>query len=110
MHQSWLKKGGMLTLAKGQASGQGAWCVAKPSATDEELEQNINFACAFVNCNVIQPGGACYDPQTLSSHASVAMNLYYQKQGRNYWNCDFRKSALISVIDPSYDNCKYEYA
>ncbi|KAJ9558390.1 hypothetical protein OSB04_013004, partial [Centaurea solstitialis] len=79
--------GGILILAKGQAPGQGAWCVAKPSATDDELQQNINFACNFVNCNVIQPGGACYDPQTLSNHAS--------------W-----KSALIAVIDPSYGDCK----
>nr|GEW66844.1 glucan endo-1,3-beta-D-glucosidase-like [Tanacetum cinerariifolium] len=101
--------GGMLGIAKGQAPGQGAWCVAKPSATDQELRNNIEFACSFVNCNMIQSGGTCYEPQTLISQASVAMNLYYQKEGRNFWNCNFRNSAIISVIDPSFGDCKYEY-
>ncbi|KAJ0259263.1 X8 domain-containing protein [Hirschfeldia incana] len=46
-------------------------------------------------------GGSCYDPNTPLNHASVAMNLYYQAQGRHYWNCNFEGSGLITVTDPS---------
>ncbi|PWA87879.1 RNA-directed DNA polymerase, eukaryota, Reverse transcriptase zinc-binding domain protein [Artemisia annua] len=97
--------GGILGIAKGQATGQGAWCVAKPSTTEIELKNNIEYACSFVNCNMIQSGGTCFEPQTLISHASVAMNLYYQKQRRNFWNCNFTNSGIISVTDPSYADC-----
>ncbi|KAG8385324.1 hypothetical protein BUALT_Bualt03G0030900 [Buddleja alternifolia] len=93
--------GGILTPINGQATGQGAWCVTRPSTYEQELMENINFACGVVNCSMIQPGGACYYPNNMMNHASVAMNLYYQKQGRHYWNCDFNKSGVIVVTDPS---------
>ncbi|KAD3337828.1 hypothetical protein E3N88_33349 [Mikania micrantha] len=101
--------GGILKTAKGQAPGQGAWCVAKPSTSDEELQNNIDYACTYVDCRIIRPGGSCYEPQKLVNKASVAMNLYYQANGRNYWNCDFKSSGIIAVTDPSYGDCKYEY-
>ncbi|KAL8214625.1 hypothetical protein R6Q57_004074 [Mikania cordata] len=93
--------GGILKTAKGQAPGQGAWCVAKPSISDEELQNNIDYACTYVDCRIIRPGGSCYEPQKLVNKASVAMNLYYQANGRNYWNCDFKSSGIIAVTDPS---------
>ncbi|KAL3851461.1 hypothetical protein ACJIZ3_013343 [Penstemon smallii] len=62
--------GGILRPIKGQATGQGAWCIARPSTPDEALLDNINFACEV-------------------------------KLGRHYWNCDFKKSAVIVVTDPS---------
>ncbi|PRQ29392.1 putative glucan endo-1,3-beta-D-glucosidase [Rosa chinensis] len=31
------------------------WCVAKPTATDNLLQLNIDFACSHVNCSVIEP-------------------------------------------------------
>ncbi|CAL8147729.1 unnamed protein product [Prunus armeniaca] len=34
-----------------------------------------------------EKGGSCYDPDRLVHHASFAMNAYYQKMGRNQWNC-----------------------
>lgn len=80
---------------------QGAWCVAKPSASDDELQNNIAYACNYADCKVIQQGGSCYEPQKLVNHASVAMNLYYQASGRNYWNCDFNQSGIVAVTDPS---------
>ncbi|KAL7618943.1 glucan endo-1,3-beta-D-glucosidase [Lactuca sativa] len=98
----------ILEPANGQAPTQQTWCVAKPSASDVELYNNMYYACSFVNCDVIHPQGACYEPQVLINQASVVMNSYYQKQGRNYWNCDFNKSALITIVDPSYGNCKFD--
>ncbi|XP_076887924.1 glucan endo-1,3-beta-glucosidase-like [Bidens hawaiensis] len=101
--------GGMLKIAKGQAPGQGAWCIAKPSTSDEELQNNIAYACTYINCKIIRPGGTCFEPQKLVNRASVVMNLYYQTYGRNYWNCDFKGSGIIAVTDPSYGDCKYSF-
>ncbi|KAM0912516.1 hypothetical protein ACQ4PT_012752 [Festuca glaucescens] len=71
------------------------WCVAKPSADEKALQGNINYVCQNVSCSVIQPGGPCFNPNTLASHASIAMNLYYAYNGRHSWNCYFRDSGII---------------
>ncbi|XP_020692810.1 major pollen allergen Ole e 10-like [Dendrobium catenatum] len=84
------------------------WCVANPSTKEAELQNNIEFVCSKLDCSLIQIGGLCFVPETKISHASVAMNLYYQSMGRNSWNCHFGGSGLIVSTDPSYDGCKYE--
>ncbi|XP_071728920.1 major pollen allergen Ole e 10-like [Rutidosis leptorrhynchoides] len=103
---------GNVRLALGQPPtqepAQKRWCTAKPSASNEELQKNIDFVCGTVNCDKIKPGGSCANPDQLFNRASVAMNLYYQQKGRNSWNCDFNKSGLITVTDPSYGDCKYD--
>ncbi|XP_047315277.1 glucan endo-1,3-beta-glucosidase-like [Impatiens glandulifera] len=99
----------ILNFAMGQAEGQGAWCVAKPSSTGEELGENLSFACRYTDCSIIVDGGSCFFPNTTFNHASVAMNLYYQAHGRHFWNCNFHDSGLITVIDPSYGDCRYAY-
>ncbi|KAH0436317.1 hypothetical protein IEQ34_026421 [Dendrobium chrysotoxum] len=83
------------------------WCVANPSTKEAELQNNIEFVCSRLDCSLIQIGGLCFVPETNISHASVAMNLYYQFMGRNSWNCHFGGSGLIVATDPSYDACKY---
>ncbi|XP_058095231.1 glucan endo-1,3-beta-D-glucosidase-like [Magnolia sinica] len=95
--------GGTLRLVHGQRT----WCVAKPSSDDATLLANINYACSQVDCTVLQKGWPCFYPDNLMSHASVAMNLYYQGKGRNPWNCNFKNSALVVMTDPSYGSCGY---
>nr|CAD1832132.1 unnamed protein product [Ananas comosus var. bracteatus] len=85
----------------GLTSCQKTWCVAKASAEDRDLDDIIRFACSETNCDPIQADGPCFDPNTRISHASVAMNLYYQSRGRNLWNCYFNGSGLIVLTDPS---------
>ncbi|KAM0938172.1 putative carbohydrate-binding X8 domain-containing protein, plant [Dioscorea sansibarensis] len=87
--------------------GEKTWCVAKPSADDATLLANLNYACSQVDCSVLQQSCSCFYPDILISHASIAMNLYYQSNGRNYWNCYFNNSAIIVITDPSYGNCAY---
>ncbi|KAB2007614.1 hypothetical protein ERO13_D10G039450v2 [Gossypium hirsutum] len=99
----------LLKLANGQVK---KWCVAKPSTDDKALVSNINYACEQLgilgfNCSQIQPGGACYDPNTYINHASSVMNSYYQANGRQEHNCNFQGSGLITISDPSYGNCQY---
>lgn len=89
--------------------------MAKPSSSDSELAANIEYACNHINgcgCDVIKEGGPCFLPNTLLNHASVAMNLYYQFNGRNTWNCDYKDSALTTTTDPSKNlviNCCNNY-
>ncbi|KAI7754722.1 hypothetical protein M8C21_009482 [Ambrosia artemisiifolia] len=80
---------------------QKIWCVAKPSTSEATLLENINFACSQVDCVILQKGGACYSPDNVFNHASIAMNLYFQSKGGNNWNCDFKSSGLLTVSNPS---------
>ncbi|MBA0879716.1 hypothetical protein Goshw_005490, partial [Gossypium schwendimanii] len=77
------------------------WCIAKPSSDQATLLTNINYACSKVDCQIIQKGCPCFNPDYPINHASIAMNLYYQSMGRNVWNCDFKGSGLIVITDPS---------
>ncbi|XP_073156214.1 glucan endo-1,3-beta-glucosidase 7 [Henckelia pumila] len=85
-----------------------AWCVPKAGIPDAQLQSNLDYACGQrIDCSPIQPGGACFEPITLLSHATYAMNLLYQKSGRNPWNCDFTQSATLTSTNPSYNKCTY---
>ncbi|KAF8402915.1 hypothetical protein HHK36_011007 [Tetracentron sinense] len=79
------------------------WCVPKVDASDEALQANIDYVCSLgvVDCKAIQAGGACFDPNTLRSHASYAMNAYYQTSGRHDFDCDFSQTGLLTSSDPS---------
>ncbi|EFJ37260.1 hypothetical protein SELMODRAFT_437861 [Selaginella moellendorffii] len=94
----------------GPVSEQHIWCIAKPNADDSVLLKGLNFACGegSADCQAIQRGGGCYTPETLNSHASYAFNAYYQKHGRNFWNCYFAGVGMLSITDPSYGACKYQ--
>ncbi|KAI3803655.1 hypothetical protein L1987_31813 [Smallanthus sonchifolius] len=88
---------------------QGAgWCVPKPGVSDAQLQSNLDYVCSQgLDCGPLQPGGACFEPNTVASHASYAMNLLYQTAGRNPWNCDFLQTATLTSNNPSYDGCSY---
>ncbi|KAK2988726.1 hypothetical protein RJ640_020991 [Escallonia rubra] len=79
-----------------------AWCVPKASISDAQLQENLDYVCGHgIDCSPIQPGGACFEPATLLSHATYAMNLLYQTAGRNPWNCDFSHTATLSSTNPN---------
>lgn len=89
--------------------GASTWCVAKPATSDALLQQSLQFACGEggADCKHIQPGGGCFNPNSLVSHASYAMNSYYQLHGRNSWNCYFNGEGMLTPTDPSYGSCVY---
>lgn len=78
------------------------WCIAKPGATNQALQQNLDYVCSQpgVDCGPIQPGGTCFS-NDIYSQASYAMNAYYQKNGHNDFNCDFSQTGLITSTNPS---------
>ncbi|XP_062215003.1 glucan endo-1,3-beta-glucosidase 7-like [Phragmites australis] len=85
------------------------WCVARDGATDADLQADLDYACSQVgvDCGAIQPGGACFEPNTVRAHAAYAMNQLYQAAGHHPWNCDFRQSATLTSDNPSYGSCVY---
>ncbi|KAL9276405.1 hypothetical protein ACSQ67_026058 [Phaseolus vulgaris] len=90
------------------APNTSGWCVPKAGISDDQLQANIDYACSQgIDCGPIQPGGACFEPNTVASHAAFAMNLYYQTSAKNQWNCDFSQSATLTSQNPSYNACIY---
>ncbi|XP_062084960.1 glucan endo-1,3-beta-glucosidase-like [Humulus lupulus] len=86
------------------------WCVPKSNVSDEALQKNIDYVCSIkVDCKPIQSGGPCFEPNTIRSHASYAMNAYYQKFGPQDNNCDFNHTGVVTFTDPSYKTCTYPF-
>ncbi|KAF8020541.1 hypothetical protein BT93_G1079 [Corymbia citriodora subsp. variegata] len=84
------------------------WCVPKSGVSDAQLQASLDYACSQkIDCSPIQPGGACFEPNTVASHAAFAMNLYYQTSAKNPWNCDFSQTATLTTNNPSYNGCVY---
>ncbi|KAK9014888.1 hypothetical protein V6N11_006026 [Hibiscus sabdariffa] len=86
---------------------QKTWCIANPLASNSALAANIESICSQLNCSSINPRGSCFEPNTRIHHASFVMNLYYQANGRHLADCNFINSGLVSLNDPSHDNCTF---
>ncbi|KAM1411620.1 hypothetical protein COP1_024287 [Malus domestica] len=84
------------------------WCVANGEAGKEKLQAGIDYACGEggVDCHQIQPGSACYDPNTLEAHASYAFNSYYQKKARGVGTCYFGGAAYVVSQPPKFGKCE----
>lgn len=86
------------------------WCVPKSDTSDDALQKNIDYVCSNgVDCKPIQQGGPCFVPDTVKSHASYAMNAFYQASGRHDFDCDFNNTGVLTSIDPSYEACDYPF-
>lgn len=78
------------------------WCVPKAGVSDAQLQQDLDYACGQgIDCGPIQPGGACFQPNTVLSHAAYAMNLYYQTSAKKPGDCDFSQTATLTSTNPS---------
>jgi hypothetical protein len=88
------------------------WCVASPRATEAALQDGLNYACGQggVDCSAIQPGGSCFQPDTVLDHASYAFNSFFQKDVGGIARCDFGGTAILSYVDPSTPTCMYPSA
>ncbi|KAK1388753.1 PLASMODESMATA CALLOSE-BINDING PROTEIN 3 [Heracleum sosnowskyi] len=95
------------TTASPSSSG-GSWCVASQSASQTALQVALDYACGYggADCSAIQPGGGCYNPNTLRDHASFAFNKYYQKNPVPT-SCTFGGAAVTTSTDPSSGTCQY---
>ncbi|KAF8022829.1 hypothetical protein BT93_F0369 [Corymbia citriodora subsp. variegata] len=85
----------------------GTWCIPKDGVSDAQLQANLDYVCGQIDCKPIQPGGACFEPNTVAAHAAYAMNLFYQNSNRSPSDCNFSQSATVSSNNPSYNGCVY---
>ncbi|XP_009362261.2 PLASMODESMATA CALLOSE-BINDING PROTEIN 5 isoform X2 [Pyrus x bretschneideri] len=85
------------------------WCVALPGVSQADLQNALDWACGLgmADCKPIQKGGACYEPDTLLSHASYAFNNYYQQNGNSDIACNFGGTAGVTKKNPSHGKCNY---
>ncbi|CAI9089040.1 OLC1v1023532C1 [Oldenlandia corymbosa var. corymbosa] len=89
-------------------SSSASWCIASPSASPMALQVALDYACGYggADCAAIQPGGNCYNPNTVNHHASYAFNSYYQKNPVPN-SCNFGGTAVPTNTDPSSGTCQY---
>ncbi|KAG0580923.1 hypothetical protein M758_4G213600 [Ceratodon purpureus] len=98
------------TQSPGQApSTSGTWCVAKSGMGQPMVQSALDFACGAggADCQPLQHGGSCFNPDTLHDHASYAFNSYYQKTKAAGGSCNFGGAATLVTTDPSHDTCKF---
>ncbi|CAL5409241.1 unnamed protein product [Camellia sinensis] len=78
------------------------WCVALAGVPQVDLQNALDWACGLgmADCGPIQSGGACFEPDTLLSHASYAFNYYYQQNGNSDIACNFGGTATLTKSNP----------
>ncbi|WOK92444.1 glucan endo-1,3-beta-glucosidase 4-like isoform X1 [Canna indica] len=86
------------------------FCVANPSADPTAVSDGLNWACGpgSANCIPIQPGQPCYVANNLTALASYAYNDYYQRTRASGGSCDFNKTAMTTLNDPSFGSCIFK--
>ena len=78
------------------------WCVCRSDVSDSNLQKTLDYACgAGADCNPVHLIGVCYNPNTVRSHCSYAVNSYFQKKGQAQGTCDFASTATVVTSDPS---------
>ncbi|TQD76063.1 hypothetical protein C1H46_038399 [Malus baccata] len=83
------------------------WCVVAKgvSVNDEELGSAVNNACiagnASATCDALSPGKECYEPVSLTWHASYAFSSYWAKFRSQGATCHFNGLAEQTSLDPT---------
>ncbi|KAH6781637.1 plasmodesmata callose-binding protein 3 [Perilla frutescens var. hirtella] len=96
----------LLLATAGHSSA--SWCVCKDGLGDAALQKTLDYACgAGADCNPTHQSGPCFQPNTVRSHCSYAVNSYFQKNRQQPTACDFSGTAIISTSDPSTAGCAY---
>ncbi|EXB92404.1 hypothetical protein L484_021388 [Morus notabilis] len=96
------------SITTSPASTGASWCVSSQGASQIALQVALDYACGYggTDCSAIQPGGSCYNPNTIQDHASFAFNSYYQKNPVPN-SCNFGGTAVITSTNPSTGTCQY---
>ncbi|KAL0651581.1 hypothetical protein Bca4012_094272 [Brassica carinata] len=86
----------------------GTWCVCREGLSEAMLQKTLDYACgAGADCGPIHQNGPCFNPNTVKSHCSYAVNSFFQKKRQSQGTCDFAGTATVSASDPSYTTCAF---
>lgn len=79
------------------------WCVVAKGANVSALGSAVKYACSQGNgtCETLRPGGECYEPVSLVSHASYAFSSYWVQFRSSGGTCFFDGLAAQTTKDPS---------
>lgn len=86
------------------------WCVvAKGVINMTEVGNAVTYACGQGNgtCDAIQPGKACYQPNSLVAHANYAFSSYWSQRRSIGATCYFNGVAVQTTKDPGYGSCRF---
>ncbi|KAH6784521.1 O-Glycosyl hydrolases family 17 protein [Perilla frutescens var. hirtella] len=85
------------------------YCIAKAGADEKMVQAALDWACGEgkVDCSALMPGQPCFEPDTLSAHATYAFDSYYQQMGKAAGSCDFNGVATITSTTPSHGSCTF---
>ncbi|MCO5568055.1 hypothetical protein L7F22_021750 [Adiantum nelumboides] len=83
------------------------WCIANPNADAATLGGALSYACGpgSADCKAIQAGQQCFLPNNTLSHASYALNSYYNQFHKTGGTCIFGGAANLTTQDPSHGSC-----
>ncbi|XP_057784051.1 glucan endo-1,3-beta-glucosidase 3-like [Salvia miltiorrhiza] len=83
------------------------YCAAKAGADPKMVQAALDWACGAgkVDCSALMAGQPCFEPDTLSAHATYAFDSYYQQMGRVAGSCDFNGVATVTSTTPSHGSC-----
>ena len=79
------------------------WCVVASGVNLLELGSALRYACGEGNgtCDALEPGKECYEPVSLTAHASYAFSSYWAKFRNTGATCFFNGFAVQTTRDPS---------
>ncbi|KFK39673.1 a6 anther-specific protein [Arabis alpina] len=85
------------------------WCVVAEGASEAELGQALNFACGESNatCAALAPGRECYEPVSVTWHASYAFSSYWAQFRNQSSRCYFNGLARETTTNPGNERCKF---
>lgn len=85
------------------------YCTAKEGADSKMLQAALDWACGpgKVDCSPLLQGQPCYEPDSVSAHATYAFDAYYHLIGKSSGSCDFNGVAAITTTDPSHGSCMF---
>ncbi|KAI4296827.1 hypothetical protein L6164_036750 [Bauhinia variegata] len=85
-----------------------AWCVAVKGANLTELAAALSSACeGNGTCEALAPGKECYQPVSITWHASYAFSSYWAKSKSKGATCYFNGLAKQTTRNPSRDSCNF---
>ncbi|XP_010532729.1 PREDICTED: probable glucan endo-1,3-beta-glucosidase A6 [Tarenaya hassleriana] len=85
------------------------WCVANEGADMAALGEALRFACGRSNdtCQALAPGRECYEPVSVTWHASYAFSSYWAQFRSQNARCYFDGLARETTTNPGNDRCKF---